>query len=882
MNAARYIGRVGGLAVAFGVGTAVLGGYGAAVAKPAADGADSTVSAPRSGPAETASADSGDKASTGAKPTSGSREDTDADAVDDDAADDVDGDAADEESAVTEESADADEADTSRKPARARGAAPGRESASTDTDTDTDTATDTAEATTPSAGNTAAEPAGSTDEVAEVAPAGRTAQALTWLSSPAAVAGRKSATATQTATTAVPNPWAALIDAIFTPFAGGGPAGLPADSPLSWAAAAAARREALFAGPIVVDPATMAFEDGVIYGSINATATNGRQLFYTVIGSSPEGGKTTLLSTAGGFTFLPDLAVVNARGTDTFTVMVSQESALVVLLKQIPVLGDLVDPIVLTLQQTPILGAVLQPIIGYRVITSVTVDTGEMIPENVPFAFTTKVESFDGTKISVNFFPAAGLQNGQDAETIFNGPGLGSAGYTDPTAVISLANLIPGIKTLRDGGYNVVTWDPRGEFASGGILQLDSPFFEGRDVQALISWAATLPGVKTNAPGDPVMGMVGGSYGGGIQLVTAGIDKRVEAIVPVIAWNSLTMALYPEKAFKSGWATLLGLDLLTAGARINAQIYPAIILGDLLGFITEVQQAIIESSGPTVLVNSITAPTLLIQGTVDGLFTLRQAFTNAAMLGANGVPVDMIWACGGHGICLNPPNDNQATHLVNATMDWLDRYVRGNELVPTGPRFEWYDQNGDYHASEVMPTESGFYGEPFVTQDDGGFLPIIPIGGSGPQTQSPTPWLLSPATASKASLALNMTIAPPEGAQFVGAPQVTLTYEGLGTATHIYGQIVDDATGLVLGNLVTAIPVTLDGRSRTVTFDLEQIAYTAGAGDTLTLQLTGFATPYLDLTQIGFIDVQGVTLSLPTVSTAEPVTGELAAAVVAA
>ena len=878
MNAARYIGRVGGLAVAFGVGTAVLGGYGAAVAKPAADGADSTVSAPRSGPAETASADSGDKASTGAKPTSGSREDTDtdADAVDDDAADDVDGDAADEESAVTEESADADEADTSRKPARARGAAPGRESASTDTDTDTN------EATTPSAGNTAAEPAGSTDEVAEVAPAGRTAQALTWLSSPAAVAGRTSATATQTATTAVSNPWAALIDSIFKPFAGGGPAGLPADSPLSWAAAAAARREALFAGPIVVGSTTMAFDDGVIYGSVNATATNGRQLFYTVLGSSPEGGKTTLLGAAGGFTFLPDLAVVNAGGTDTFRVMVSQESALMVLLGRIPILGDLVDPIVLKLQQTPILGAVLQPIIGYRVITSVTVDTGELIPENVPFAFTTKVASFDGTKISVNFFPAAGLQNGQDAETIFNGPGLGSAGYTDPTAVISLANLIPGIKTLRDGGYNVVTWDPRGEYDSGGTLQLDSPFFEGRDVQALISWASTLPGVKTTAPGDPVMGMVGGSYGGGIQLVTAGIDKRVEAIVPVIAWNSLTMALYPEKAFKSGWATLLGLDLLIAGAKINAQIYPAIILGDLLGFITEVQQAIIESSGPTVLVNNITAPTLLIQGTVDGLFTLRQAFTNAAMLGANGVPVEMIWACGGHGICLNPPNDNQATHLVNATMDWLDRYVRGNELVPTGPRFEWYDQNGDYHASEVMPTESGFYGEPFVAQSGGGFLPIIPIGGSGPQTQPPTPWLLSPATASKASLALNMKIAPPEGAQFVGAPQVTLTYEGLGTATHIYGQIVDDASGLVLGNLVTAIPVTLDGRSRSVTFDLEQIAYTAGAGDTLTLQLTGFATPYLDLTQIGFIDVQGVTLSLPTVSTAEPVARELAVEVVAA
>jgi ABC-2 type transport system ATP-binding protein len=50
------------------------------------------------------------------------------------------------------------------------------------------------------------------------------------------------------------------------------------------------------------------------------------------------------------------------------------------------------------------------------------------------------------------------------------------------------------------------------------------------------------------------------------------------------------------------------------------------------------------SSGPTVLVSAITAPTLLIQGTADGLFTLAQAVTNALRLDANGVPVDMIWA----------------------------------------------------------------------------------------------------------------------------------------------------------------------------------------------------------------------------------------------
>ena len=49
-------------------------------------------------------------------------------------------------------------------------------------------------------------------------------------------------------------------------------------------------------------------------------------------------------------------------------------------------------------------------------------------------------------------------------------------------------------------GFNVITWDPRGEWGSGGILQLDNPFYEGRDVSALIDWAnANTPLLNENA-----------------------------------------------------------------------------------------------------------------------------------------------------------------------------------------------------------------------------------------------------------------------------------------------------------------------------------------------------------------------------------------------
>ena len=81
-------------------------------------------------------------------------------------------------------------------------------------------------------------------------------------------------------------------------------------------------------------------------------------------------------------------------------------------------------------------------------------------------------------------------------------------------------------------GYAVLTWDARGFGCSDGEAQLDDPDVEGRDVSALLDWAADKPPVILQGPGDPLVGMVGESYGGGIQTAAASHDPRIDAIVP--------------------------------------------------------------------------------------------------------------------------------------------------------------------------------------------------------------------------------------------------------------------------------------------------------------------------------------------------------------
>jgi ABC-2 type transport system ATP-binding protein len=343
--------------------------------------------------------------------------------------------------------------------------------------------------------------------------------------------------------------------------------------------------------------------------------------------------------------------------------------------------------------------------------------------------------------------------------------------------------------------------------------------------------------------------MTGVSYAGGIELTTAAADKRIDAIAPIIAWHSLLTSLYKEETVKGGWATALyGVGVPSSKGRLDPHIHSAFVSGASTGKLGAEDRAWFASRGPGDLVRRITVPTFLVEGTADTLFTLREAIDNYAILKGNGVPVKMMWFCGGHGVCLT--GSGPAGHIEAAVVAWLQRYVAGDASVDTGPEFEWLADDAQWRSAPAYPLPEG---APLVATGSGTLVLNPADAASG-----------TVASAGRAANAVNVAVPPPgAAAQLVGEPRLTLTYSGTGAATHVFAQLVDEGRNVVVGNQATPIPLTLDGHQHTISRPLEAIAASAPAGARYTLQLTGGTQLYGPVRGAAAITFGAIRLELP-------------------
>ena len=208
---------------------------------------------------------------------------------------------------------------------------------------------------------------------------------------------------------------------------------------------------------------------------------------------------------------------------------------------------------------------------------SVAGASGAGAAEPAQQATTFSVTSFDGTTVTGDYFTTTAASAGHRAPTVLFGPGWGGASFTDPTMPTSTSGGTIGIAPLLAAGYNVVSWNPRGFHSSTGQAEADDARFEGRDVSAILTWVARQPWAQLDSVGDPRVGMVGGSYGGGVQWAAAAFDHRIDAIVPDISWHSLATSLDPNDTAKTGWDTLLYGGAQAAGQRDDPRIDKAFV-----------------------------------------------------------------------------------------------------------------------------------------------------------------------------------------------------------------------------------------------------------------------------------------------------------------
>ena len=472
--------------------------------------------------------------------------------------------------------------------------------------------------------------------------------------------------------------------------------------------------------------------------------------------------------------------------------------------------------------------------------------------------------SFDGTKIRIHWFPNP-TAAGKDLPTVLMGPGWGSGGDTN-TASAGIQGAL-SISQLWSGGFNVLTWDPRGFGKSGGAAQVDSPSYEAKDVSQIINWVAQQKGVATDHPGDPRLGMVGESYGGGIQFVTAAQDCRVDAIAPTIAWHSLTTSLDKSDTPKSGWGNVL--SQVASSATLNPIITAADKQENATGTITAQEKAFFAARGPAQVLSGVKVPTLILQGTVDDLFTLDEGIANYEALKAQGTTVSMAWFCGGHGVCLTNPGT--ALDVGTLSLAWMQHYVAKDSSVKVLDGVAFVDQNGTSYSSSTWPLTQG----PPVTGAGSGTLALKEGGGSGPPTATPNAQAANVVdavalgvTPAPATNAVNVTIPFASDAVVAGAPSLTISYSGTVPAgqrpERVFAQLVDPTTGIVVGNQITPIPVTLDGATHTLTIPLEAVAFTGKPGTTLQLQLVATTVAYVQPRLGGSVTFSHIGVSLPT------------------
>ncbi len=284
--------------------------------------------------------------------------------------------------------------------------------------------------------------------------------------------------------------------------------------------------------------------------------------------------------------------------------------------------------------------------------------------------------------------------------------------YTDQVALAELA--------VRYG-YVVLTYSGLGFGGSGCNIELDSRAYDGEAASQLVSYLGRLRVVRKDGKDSPVVGMIGGSYGGEVQFAAAAIDPRIKAIIPMITWNDLAYSLAPNNSspqfhwakaapgvLKWEWTSLFfGEGLSEPFQNPTATPFPpsscpgfdpavchAYLQSVAAGYPTPSTISLLERDSVFTYFRHVHAATMLMQGENDSLFNIAEAVANYKALKSIGDHVKLVLQSWGHSDLTPAPGELSYTspahgYETRLILDWFARYLKG-EKISTGPNVEYF------------------------------------------------------------------------------------------------------------------------------------------------------------------------------------------------
>ncbi len=348
--------------------------------------------------------------------------------------------------------------------------------------------------------------------------------------------------------------------------------------------------------------------------------------------------------------------------------------------------------------------------------------------------------------IAADLYRPAGVSSRHRAPAILTTNGFGGAKDDANQAGIG--------RGFAQEGYVVLSYSGLGFGGSGCRIYLDSPAYDGRAGKQLVSVLAgskrafsvasgkafRIGYVAQERPGDPRVGMIGGSYGGQIQYAVAKQDRRVDALIPIITWNDLSYSLAPNNTSLRGvtygtpgvhkreWTSFFFAVGIADGIS-GAGVDPTRNVGcpnfdqracqakaqlEVQGYPDAQTRRFARQASVSSYMSRIKAPTLLVQGEKDTLFDLQEAVATYQALRRNGTPTRMVWQSWGHsdgtpaaGEVDLGANSIRDSYLGRRFLNWMDHYVRGHDAAPVGPRFcyfrDWVHYNtAPKHAGRAI------------------------------------------------------------------------------------------------------------------------------------------------------------------------------------